>query len=149
MFEPKNILVPTDFTENSDRALREAIDIAEKYHSRIYLLHVIEQSVIPCAADYCLPLETVEKLEKEKMDRSRDKMAEEVSKVSSRTPVEINYDIRMGLPTDVILQEQEDHDIDLIVMASHRKKGLMSHLRPSISDRVAEKASSEVLLIKD
>jgi nucleotide-binding universal stress UspA family protein len=40
MFAPKNILVPTDFSEHSDRALKQAVDIASEHNSKIYLLHV-------------------------------------------------------------------------------------------------------------
>ena len=36
----ERILVPTDFTEDSDRALREAIDIAAVSRGKVYLLHV-------------------------------------------------------------------------------------------------------------
>ena len=41
MFAPKNILVPTDFSEHSDRELAEAVDIARQHKARIYLLHVL------------------------------------------------------------------------------------------------------------
>ncbi len=149
MFEPKKILVPTDFSEYSDRALREALDIAEKYHSQIYLLHVIDENVQQCAVDYCLPQETVDNLERLKIDRSREMLTEEVERMHNRPPVEINYDVRMGAPTDVILREQEDRDIDLIVMASHTKTGFKSHFLSSVADKVAEKASVEVLLVKE
>jgi hypothetical protein len=44
MFAPRRIIVPTDFTEDSDRALKEAIDIATVSHGKVYLLHV-DQSV--------------------------------------------------------------------------------------------------------
>ena len=149
MFEPKKILVPTDFSEYSDRALREALDIADKYHSQVYLLHVIDENVQQCAVDYCLPKETVDNLEKMKFERSREMLTEEVERLSDRPAVEINYDVRMGAPTDVILQEQEDRDIDLIVMASHKKTGFKSHFLSSVSDKVAEKAKVEVLLVKE
>ena len=35
MFLPKNILVPTDFSEYSDKALQTALDIAKQYKSKI------------------------------------------------------------------------------------------------------------------
>ena len=62
MFSPKNILVPTDFSEASDRALNQALDIAEQFHSRIYLLHVITESLQRCGEDYCLD-ESIIKIE--------------------------------------------------------------------------------------
>lgn len=40
MFNVKKILVPTDFSEASDRALKKAVDIAEAFNAEIVLLHV-------------------------------------------------------------------------------------------------------------
>jgi len=43
MFAPKAILVPTDFSEYSDRAVKEAVDIATQNNAKIYLLHVVDK----------------------------------------------------------------------------------------------------------
>ena len=40
MFAPKRILVPTDFSDYSDEALKQALELAKQYHSKVYLLHV-------------------------------------------------------------------------------------------------------------
>ena len=54
MFQPRKILVPTDFSEDSDLAFRMALSIAVKYQARIFLLHVISNTVQQSLADYCL-----------------------------------------------------------------------------------------------
>lgn len=43
MFAPKNILVPTDFSGSSDKALKKAVDIALQHRSKIYVLHVVDE----------------------------------------------------------------------------------------------------------
>ncbi len=148
MFEPKRILVPTDFSEHSDKALQEAIGIAEKYNSKIYLLHVIDAHVQQCVADYCLSKEVVDELERESLTKSREMMADEVSKVAKNAPVEIEYEVKQGVPYDEIVKEQDEKGIDLIVIASHGRTGLMGHLLGNVADRVTEKARSEVLLVR-
>ena len=148
MFEPKNILVPTDFSEHSDKALRQALDIAEKFNSKVYLLHVVDKGIQQCVADYCLPRETMDQIEKESVSKSRELMEHEVNTVAGRPAVEIDFDVQRGVPYDVILQEQQDKDIDLIVIASHGKSGLMGHLMGNVADRVAERATSEVLIVR-
>ena len=40
----KKILVPTDFSEQADYALEAASQLARKYDSEIYLLHLLELS---------------------------------------------------------------------------------------------------------
>jgi nucleotide-binding universal stress UspA family protein len=148
MFEPKKILVPTDFSEHSDKALREAVGIAEKYNSKIYLLHVIDKGVQQCVADYCLSQEVMEELTHESITKSREMMADEVSKVAKNAPVEIEFDIKKGVPYDEILKEQDEKGIDLIVIASHGRTGLIGHMLGNVADRVTEKARSEVLLVR-
>ena len=148
MFKPKKILVPTDFSEHSDKALRQALDIAEKFNSKVFLLHVVDKGIQQCVADYCLPKETFEQLERESVSKSRELMEHEVSMVAGRPAVEIDFDVQKGVPYDVILQEQQDKDIDLIVIASHGKSGLMGHLMGNVADRVAERATSEVLIVR-
>ncbi len=148
MFGPKKILVPTDFSEHSDKALKQAVDIAEKYNSKIYLLHVIDKNIQQCVVDYCLPNETVDQLERESFTKSKELLSDEISKISARPSVEIEFDIKKGVPYDEILKEQENKDIDLIVIASHGKTGITRHLLGSVADRVTENAKSQVLLVR-
>ncbi len=45
MLKPTKILVPTDFSEYSDRALKQGLDIAEQYKAKLFLLHVVHEDV--------------------------------------------------------------------------------------------------------
>ena len=36
MFAPKRILVPTDFSGDSDEALKQALELAKQYHAKVY-----------------------------------------------------------------------------------------------------------------
>lgn len=148
MFEPKKILVPTDFSDSSDKALQEAIDVAGKYHSKITVLHVIDKEIQQCAVDYCIPIEAVERFEEEGVNQSRKRMQTEVSKLSGSQTVEIDYDVKHGVPYDEIIKEQEEKGIDLIVMASHGRTGLTRFMLGSVADKVVKKASAPVLLVK-
>jgi len=71
MFAPKAILVPTDFSEFSDNALRYAVDIGRNYRSRVYLLHVVG-IIQQCSADYCLDGATVAEIGRQSMEASSD-----------------------------------------------------------------------------
>ena len=54
MLAPTKILVPTDFSEYSDKALRQALDIAEQYNAKVYVLHVIRERMIDRFDEYGL-----------------------------------------------------------------------------------------------
>ena len=73
MFAPKKILVPTDFSEYSDAALKYAIDVAKQGSAKIYLLHVIGL-VQTCAVDYCFDKATLDTLEEKSASSAEEMM---------------------------------------------------------------------------
>jgi nucleotide-binding universal stress UspA family protein len=146
MFAPKNILVPTDFSEYSDRALKQAVDIASEHKSTIYLLHVVDE-IMQCAVDYCLDASLVDQVEKQSMAYAEEKLKKEVKMLSASKDLQVISDVRKGDTYETILKEQKDKGIDLIVIASHGKKGLIKHLG-SVADKVLREAKCPVLLVK-
>ncbi|MGO9136183.1 MAG: universal stress protein [Syntrophales bacterium] len=146
MFAPKKILVPTDFSEYSDRALKQAVDIASEHNSKIYLLHVVDE-IMQCAVDYCLDAAVVDQVEKQSMAFAEEKLKKEVKMISAGKDLQIISDVKKGYTYETILKEQKDNGIDLIVIASHGKKGLIKHLG-SVADKVLREAKCPVLLVK-
>ena len=148
MFAPKRILVPTDFSKFSDAALKKAVDIAAQYQAKVYLLHVITEHVVQCAVDYCIEMAVVQKLQKDIAKYTQDKLKKETVAIAKGTKVNIDFDVREGNPSEIILQEQKDKKIDLIVIASHGKTGLMKQLMGSVADKVVKGAKCPVLVVK-
>lgn len=147
MKPPQAILVPTDFSDFSDDALELAYDIAKQYNAKIYLLHVIE-IIRQCAVDYCLDIQTVESLETQTLAVSEDLMKKQIERVIKTKDVEITTDIRKGTPYREILNEQQSKNIDLIVIASHGRTGLLSHLIGSVAEKVTRGARCPVVLVR-
>jgi len=54
MYRPSKILVPTDFSDPSRKAIEYAIDLAQNYSAQVFVLHVITELTSQCAVDYCL-----------------------------------------------------------------------------------------------
>ena len=150
MFEPKNILVPTDFSKFSDAALNKAADIAAQYGSSIYLLHVLGMSeqIQQCAVDYCLSAETVQQLEKEALKAARDRLKKEAAAIVKSKQVKVFFDIKKGSPAETILREEKAKKVDLIVIASHGKTGILKHMTGSVADKVVHHARCPVLLVR-
>lgn len=147
MFSPKTILVPTDFSEYSDKALQEAIDIAKKYNAKITLLHVIEL-VIHCTVDYCLDPQTITQVENESILASKKMIQDQMNKFAEAKAVEIIADIRKGAPYEEILKAQEEKMIDLIVIASHGQTGVMRFFVGSVAEKVLRHSKGSVLLVQ-
>ncbi|MEN6432418.1 MAG: universal stress protein [Smithella sp.] len=149
MFAPKKILVPTDFSVYADNALKQAADIAKQNKAKIYLLHVIDDGFQQCAVDYCLNEGDVQKILKDSIKNAKEKLQQEAKKVTdNNSSIEIVYDTRRGIPYEEILKEQEEKGIDLIVIASHGKTGILKNLMGGVVDKVMKRAKCQVLLVR-
>jgi universal stress protein A len=147
MFAPKQILVPTDFSTFSDKALKEAIDIAKQHGSTIHLLHVIS-IVQQCAVDYCMTSEIMDELEKQSTETAQNKIKEEIDKLPESKTVTIIPEVKKGTPYEEILKDQMEKNIDLIVIASHGTTGLLHHFMGGVAERVSKGARCPVLLLR-
>ncbi len=149
MFAPKKILDPTDFSVYSNNALKQAIDIARQNKSKIFLIHVIDDGFQQCAIDYCLDEGSIQKIIKESIENSLDKLNQEVKKITdNNSDIEIVYDAKRGIPYEKILEEQEEKEIDLIVIASHGRTGILKNMMGSVVDKIAKRAKCPVLLVR-
>ena len=147
MFAPKRILVPTDFSDYSDEALKQALELAKQYNAKVYLLHVAEP-ITQCVGDYCLDESKVKAAEDTEILQAKEKMQKELKKFPEFQEIEVITDIREGEPVQEILKEQDEKGVDLIVMPSHGKAGFMKRLMGLISEKVMEEAKSSILLVR-
>jgi universal stress protein A len=147
MFAPKSILVPTDFSEYSDRAIKQAVDIAEQNNAKIYLIHVVDE-LQQCAIDYCIPLEVMQKVQGDSEKEAAKKMQEEANKILQSKKIDVAFDVKSGTPYEAILQEQQERKADLIVIASHGRTGILKSLIGSVAERVMREAKCPVLLVR-
>ncbi|MDD5306803.1 MAG: universal stress protein [Deltaproteobacteria bacterium] len=147
MFAPKIILVPTDFSEHSDEAIKQAVDIAEQNDAKIYLLHVIDK-LQQCAVDYCISIETMQQVQAESEKEATRKMKEEVRKIAQSRKVDVTFDVKGGVPYAEILRQQEDRKADLIVIGSHGRTGIMRTLIGSVAEKVMRESKCPVLLVR-
>ncbi len=149
MFAPKNILVPTDFSVYADNALKQALDIAKQSKGKIYLLHVIDDGFRQCSVDYCLDEGVVQKVLKDSVNNAQEKLQNEVKKVADEhAGIEIIYDTMRGVPYEEIIKEATDKKVDLIVIASHGKTGILRNLLGGVVDKVMKNAKCQVLLVR-
>jgi nucleotide-binding universal stress UspA family protein len=148
MLRPTKILVPTDFSEYSDKALKQALDIAKQYNAKVFLLHVIPMEVERCVADVCLDEQVVREMESLTLAKAREDLQAQLAKFPLSKEIAVTSDIGKGTPYEAILQEAEDKGIDLIVIASLGKSGIARFLIGSVSRNVLKGAKCPVLLTK-
>jgi nucleotide-binding universal stress UspA family protein len=147
MFAPKRILVPTDFSEYSDKAIELAVEIAEQHKAKIHLLHVVDK-LQQCAVDYCIPAERLSKLQSDSERAAVRKMKEEAKKILQLRKIEVAFDVTAGVPFAEILKEQAKRKADLIVIGSRGRTGIMRSLIGSVAEKVMREAKCPVLLVR-
>lgn len=139
----KKILVTTDISDFSRRALSTALEVAKKFNAEIELLHVV-----PLAADFLISEASYGvAVDQDELDKSGE-MVLETSLEGVKIDVPFKKKIIAGHPVIEILKEIENEDIDLVVMG-HRGYGAISgSLMGSVSQRVLHKAKCPVLIVK-
>ena len=147
MKAPERILVPTDFSTFADRAIEQAAALARQFNSELYLLHVV-QDIQQCVVDYCLTEELVLQYRTQSIDGSKAKLQEEIEKHVGGKDLKVVADVRIGTPYEEILKEEQEKKIDLIVIATHGKTGILHNLMGSVAERVSRSAKSPVMLVK-
>jgi nucleotide-binding universal stress UspA family protein len=135
------ILVTTDFSEVSDRALEYALALARRYDARIYLAHVITPDPFQFAEPQ-LAQATYEKVRQ---------AAEE-----GVTDILISGKLR-GVPHEVLMEEGNvwltleqmiaKHEIDLVVTGTHGRGKVQKLLIGSIAEEIFRKADCAVLTV--
>lgn len=148
MLRPTKILVPTDFSEFSDKALKQGLDIAKQYNAKVFLLHVIPSDIQRCSVDYCLSDVQVQQVEEQMTQWAKTEMQKQLEKFPRSKEVEVVTDIKKGLAYEAILDEEKNQGIDLIVIASLGRTGLARFLIGSTSRNVLKGAKCPVLLTK-
>jgi nucleotide-binding universal stress UspA family protein len=149
MLMPTKILVPTDFSEYSDRALEQALDIAKQYHAKVFLLNVIpEETHHPAAFDFGISEEVWQKIKDRHFAETKEKLRNQIDKFSQAKDVEVVTNIRQGVSYDEILKEGKEKEADLIVIASLGKAGIAKYLIGSVARNVLKGSKCPVLLTK-
>jgi nucleotide-binding universal stress UspA family protein len=139
------ILVPTDFSGYSDAALDYAKSLADSLGASLHLLHVFEDpSTTPGALAgggyFALP----DDLREAMIADAQKQIASRLSGVAPRTATSA---VLMGAAAQTIVDYAVAQHIDLIVMGTHGRTGLLHLLIGSVAERVVRTASCPVLTV--
>jgi nucleotide-binding universal stress UspA family protein len=140
-FPYKKVLCPMDFDENSLAAFNEAVEIARHFSGTLILLHIVPLvlslgEVPPPAALY-----------EEQQKAARAKLSD-IAK-QKRAGLKYELHVYVGDVIKSILDAQSKHQPDLMVMATHGRRGLAGMFLGSVAEAVVRKATCPVLSIRE
>lgn len=143
--EIKSILFPTDFSEGSAQALRYAVDLANRYGAKLYLLHVIYD--IAKGAGWYVPHISMDQLYKD-IEEGAKKELERFGNEEIGDFKNVERAIIKGVPHEEIINFAKNNKIDLIVIGTHGRKGLDRILFGSTAAQVVRFAPCPVLSVR-
>ena len=142
----KIILVPTDFSPASNRALRYACKLADATGASLHLIHVVENPYLPNVFSGSLtplPDEFLEDLDR----RTRVELESQLTS-EEKAKYRVEFVLRVGTPAHEILEYLNDQEaIDLVVMATAGRGGVARLMMGSVADKIVRAAPCPVLTL--
>jgi nucleotide-binding universal stress UspA family protein len=141
----RKILVPVDFSEDSRRALDEAIGLAKVFGAGIHLLHCYPLDLSGAARAYGVttPESYVEKLH----DAAVELLSSWRSKVRAEK-IDAEQTVSAHPPVSAIAALADEIGADLIVMGTRGRSGMKHLLLGSVAERTIRTARCPVLTVK-
>ena len=144
MIRLKTILVPTDFSECSEAAVKYGFALANAFGATAHLLNVVQDPyTLPWAADaFAAP---VGDMLTDWEAQAKRRLVESVPDASASPTV---LTTRVGSPATEIVRYAAQHRIDLIVLGTHGRGPLGHILLGSVAERVVRTAPCPVLTVR-
>lgn len=140
----KRILVPLDFSANSELALDYARAMARRFGAALHLVHVCE---VPAMATG--PLEAYVFRYSDWGQRLSDEAESLLIDLEQRLPdVKVSTEVLFGNPARCIVTAADVDRTDLIVMGTHGRGSLMHVLMGNVAERVVRTAPCPVLTVR-
>jgi universal stress protein A len=138
MNAPK-ILYPTDFSTMGQTALEMAGSLARDRGATLIIMHVEEPPMAYGGGELYYGIDEPDREELKRM------LAEVVP---SDPAVPCEHRLMIGSPATAIIEMAEREEVELIVMATHGRTGLLRVLMGSVAEEVVRKAKCPVLTVK-
>jgi universal stress protein A len=136
------VLVPTDFSDASRKALRYAARFAEQFGTRVSLIHVIEPVMSPDFTHFPLALD-----QEKVTEAARQRLASLGRNFLSPACLG-DLIVRNGSPFHEIAETARELKTDLIIISTHGYTGLKRALLGSTAERVVRHASCAVMTVR-
>ena len=144
----KHILMPTDGTGHSERAVKRGIELAKLCGAKVTGIHVLPDYRMMMADEGMLPTGFDETMDAQGREQAARFLAF-VQEAAAAAGVPCDTLVAKGPhPYDAIVDVANERGCDLIVMTSRYRKGLVSLIMGSEATRVLHRASIPVLMFR-
>ncbi len=144
------VIVATDFSEDSARALEYGETLARAFSAEIILLHVDQPlSPVMFTPDLGAGMEigAMSQLAEEQRLAAQRELDRIVARLRE-SGIKARSLLRVGAPFVEIINAAQSEGADLIVLGTHGRSGLSHVLLGSVAERVVQKAGCPVLTVR-
>ena len=137
------IVVPTDGSASSQRAIDHAVDLAAAHDATVHGVYVVN-----IASFSGVPTEGSWEGVSAALEREGEEALEKVENAAGARGVPVELVRLEGRPSEQIVEYAEETGADLIVMGTHGRGGLDRLLLGSVAERVVRAASVPVMTVQ-
>jgi nucleotide-binding universal stress UspA family protein len=144
MPDMKNILFPTDLSDDSFAAWPHAVALAQKLGARLHAVTVVEEPyALAPYEQYAVLLHAMRDVIPQIEQRLRERVKDHPAGVAVTTTV-----VEALSPAGALLDYAKKNAIDLIVVATHGRGAIAQVLLGSVAEKLIRSASVPVLTVR-
>jgi nucleotide-binding universal stress UspA family protein len=147
MLTLKTVLVPTDFSEASESALRYGKAMAEAFGASLHVVHVMEDLLAHAWAAEVY-VSSMPQLRDEIEKESRQRLGGLLTDTEQKK-FRAEAALLAGNPFLEIIRYAKTHGVDLIVMGTHGRGPIAHMLLGSVAEKVVRKSPCPVLTVRE
>ncbi|ELY53006.1 universal stress protein [Natronococcus jeotgali] len=132
----QHVLVPTDGSDGTRRAIAHALTIANRFDATVHALSVVPKG----------PLGALEN--RADATAGARRAVERVEREAARDGVPVRTAVESGVPHEAILEYVDEEGIDMLVMGTQGRTGLDRVLVGSVAERVVRLADVPVVTVR-
>jgi len=139
----RNIVIATDGSENSKKAISYGIGIAKLSGATVHTLYVVDTSSFSS-----IPMDGGWEEMYEILRKEGEKAVSEVKELGEASGVNVRNVILEGHPSSEIINFAENNNADIIVVGTLGKTGLDRFLMGSVAEKVMRSSKIPVLIVR-
>lgn len=139
----KNIMIATDGSENTSRAVTYGIEVAKLSGATVHALYVVDTSSFSS-----VPMDAGWEAMYQILKKEGEKAVSKVKEIGDSFGVRVEEMLSEGHPSNEIINFANENEIDLIVMGTLGKSGIDRFLLGSVAEKVVRNSSVPVMVVR-
>jgi len=139
--ELKSVLIATDFSEASEKAIRHALAIARHYGAKLYLAHVVSSLAYTLVGPDAVVAAT------DAVSRDARQLEDHLVRIGTLAGLPHEIVVRQGIVWEELEAIVRQEQVELVVIGTHARRGLGKLLLGSVAEQVFRHSECLVLTV--